>query len=104
MQLLTSYFCFLYLIHLSGYKFEGEVGDCFQGSIRINDELGFLVLGKLDQEYICDADLREILANAELDRNKIPASKETQLRLITSVVYSERFEHKGNTSHVEEVS
>ena len=94
----------MYHVHFRGSEFEGEAANCFQGSIRISDELGFLVLGKLDQEYICEADLREILANAELDMNKIPASKETQLRLITSVVYSERFEHKGKISYVEEVS
>ena len=94
----------MYHVYFSGCEFEGEAGNCIHGHIRINDELGFLVLGKLDQEYICDPDLREILANAELDMNKISAFKETKLRLITSVVYSERFEHKGNTLHEEEVS
>ena len=91
-------------VHFRGCEFEAEAGKYFQGRTRINDELGFLVLGKLDQEYICEADLREILANAELDRNKMLRFKGIQLRLITSVVYSERLEHIGNTSYVEEVS
>ena len=63
--------------------------------IKGHDELGFLDLGRVDQEYIPGPELCEILANTELDRNKMVALKGQQLRLITSVISSERFEHKG---------
>lgn len=63
--------------------------------IKGHDQLGFLDLGRVDQEYIPEPNLRRILANTELDRNKVVAFKGQQLRLITSVISSERFEHKG---------
>ena len=84
-----------YSIHYRNYEVGGEVANTFSGKLQISDELGFLVLGKVDQEYICDAELREILATAELDGDKVAALKGRQLRLITSVVYSSRFQHKG---------
>ena len=61
--------------------------------IKGHDELGFLDLGRVDQEYIPGPKLCEILANTELD--KMVALKGQQLRLITSVISSERVEHKG---------
>ena len=78
--------------HIFLPKFSSE-----RTTIRIkgHDELGFLDLGRVDQEYIPGPNLREILANTELDRSKIIAFKGQQLRLITSVINSERFEHKG---------
>ena len=84
-----------YFIHNRNYEVGGEAANIVSGKLRISDELGFLVLGKVDQEYICDAELREILATAELNSDKVAVFKEQQLRLITSVVYSSRFQHKG---------
>ena len=82
-------------IHNRNYEVGVEAANIVSGKIRISEELGFLVLGKVDQEYICDVDLRDILANAELNSDKVIAFKEQKLRLITSVVYSSKFQHKG---------
>ena len=65
-------------------------------TIAINQELGKLDLGKIDQEYVTDPDLRDILAETELDANKMREYEGQKLGLITSVIYSERFELKGN--------
>lgn len=43
-----------------------------------------------------DPDVRALLANTKLDINKAEVFQDKKLRLITSVVYSERFEVKGN--------
>ena len=65
-------------------------------TVRLCDNQGVLTLGKLSQKYIDDPDLRGILANAELDANKMKAFKECDnLLLITSVIHSEKFELKG---------
>ena len=62
---------------------------------------GVLTLGNLTQKYIIDdPDLRGILANAELDANKMKAFAECdKLLLITSVIYSEKFELNGERMH-----
>ena len=65
-------------------------------TIAINQELGKLDLGKIDQEHVTDPDLRDILAETELDANKMREYEGQKLGLITSVIYSERFELKGN--------
>ena len=65
------------------------------GNIKSNDEKGILALGELSQEYIDDPDLRALLANAELDANKMKSFADDKLLLITSVIYSEKFELKG---------
>lgn len=75
-----------------------QAANCAEAKIKISDELGFLELGRLDQEYIRDSDLRDILANTDLDSNKMKALEGQKLRLITSVIYSERFEVKGTRS------
>ena len=64
--------------------------------IKINEDLGSLELGRIDQEYILDPDLREVLAKTELDINKTGVFEDQELRLITSVIYSQRFVVKGN--------
>ena len=69
-------------------------------AVKLCDKEGVLTLGKLSEKYIDDPDLRAILANAELDANKMEAFAESyQLRLITSVIYSEKFELKGKRMH-----
>lgn len=63
--------------------------------IRMKDGKGYLDLGRVDRDFIDDEKVRKILANTELDSSKMKAFKDQQLRLITSVICSERFEHKG---------
>ena len=53
------------------------------------------MLGRIDQEYIRDPDLREILAKTDIDNEKTGAFEGQQLSLIISVIFSERFEVKG---------
>lgn len=70
------------------------------GTIKLNDDQGVLLLGTLTQKYFDDPDLRAILANAELDANKMKTFAECdKLLLITSVIYSEKFEMKGKRMH-----
>ena len=70
------------------------------GTVRLFDNQGVLTLGKLSQKYIDDPDLRGILANAELDANKMkPFAEYDKLLLITSVIYSGKFELKGERMH-----
>ena len=73
-----------------------QAADCVDAGIRMKKDLGFLHLGKIDQEYIQDPDLREILEKTVLDSNKTGEFEDQELRLITSVVYSQCFELKGN--------
>ena len=69
-------------------------------AVKLCDKEGVLTLGKLSEKYIDDPDLRAILANAELDASKMEAFAESyQLHLITSVIYSEKFEMKGKRMH-----
>ena len=75
---------------------ETQAADCVNAGIRMKKDLGFLHLGKIDQEYIQDPELREILEKTVLDGNKTGEFEDQELRLITSVVYSQRFELKGN--------
>ena len=66
----------------------------------MDDEKGVLALGNLSYKYIDDPDLRGILANAELDASKMKSFAESDiLLLITSIIYSEKFELKGKRMH-----
>ena len=61
-----------------------------------DDDKGVLELGILSQKYIDDPDLRGILANTGMDATKMkPFAECDKLLLITSVIYSEKFELKG---------
>ena len=51
-----------------------------------------LQLGRVGQEYILDSDLRGILSRVVLDANKMIPYQDQELFLITSVVYSKKFE------------
>ena len=65
-------------------------------AIKLNEDKGVLALGNWDQKYIEDPDLRGILANTELDADKMKSFAECdKLLLVTSVIYSEKFELKG---------
>ena len=58
-------------------------------------DLGDLQLGRVGQKYILDPELREILSCAVLDADKMIPYQDQELFLITSVVYSEKFELVG---------
>ena len=76
-----------------------EAGKCVKVNVKIADVLGELILGKLDQEYIKDPDLRELLDMTALDVKRMESLEEQKLRLIYSVIYSEKFELKGKREH-----
>ena len=76
-----------------------DVGKTGEITLTIDDNLGDLQLGKVSEEYILDPDLREILKSFELDTNKMSCLQDQELLLVTSVVYSERFEVQGNRKH-----
>ena len=64
-----------------------------EGNIRLSNDQGVLKLGKLSQKYIDDPDLRGLLAKTELNPKLMKNFAEgDKLLLITSVVYSEKFE------------
>lgn len=66
-----------------------------EGTIELGDGQGDLKLGKLRQRYIEDVDLRKILGETNLDPSKMKNFDKHVLLLITSVIYSEKFELKG---------
>ena len=69
------------------------VGGILEGNIRLSNDQGVLKLGKLSQKYIDDPDLRGLLEKAELSPKLMKNFAEgDKLLLITSVVYSEKFE------------
>ena len=76
-----------------------EAGKFVKVNIKIADDLGELELGKLDQEFFRDPDLREILAKTTLDVDRMKVLEDQKLRLIYSVIYSERFLLKGHRQH-----
>ena len=76
-------------------KIGGDADSFGRKGITISEDLGSLVLGRIDQEYIRDPDLREILAKTDIDKEKTGVFEGQQLSLIISVIFSERFEVKG---------
>ena len=72
------------------------VGGILEGNIRLSNDQGVLKLGKLSQKYVDDPDLRGLLEKAELSPKLMKNFAEgDKLLLITSVVYSEKFELTG---------
>ncbi|XP_067035519.1 uncharacterized protein [Acropora muricata] len=71
------------------------------GGIKLTEDvdLGDLQLGRVGQKYILDLDVRGILSRAVLDANKMIPYQDQELFLITSVVYSEKFEVVGQRRH-----
>ncbi len=90
------YFCFLQRSHV---YVRLEPAKYFKVNVKVVDDLGELELGKLDQEYFKDPDLRELLAQTALDANRMEGLEDQKLRLIYSVIYSERFLLKGKRQH-----
>ena len=66
-----------------------------EGTIELGDGQGDLKLRKLRQRYIEDVDLRKILGETNLEPSKMKNFDKHVLLLITSVIYSEKFELKG---------
>ena len=66
-----------------------------EGTFKSSDDQGVLQLGNLSQNYISDPDLRAILANADLDANKMRDFEDQELLLATSVIYSDKFVLRG---------
>ncbi|XP_067035518.1 uncharacterized protein [Acropora muricata] len=75
------------------------------GGIKLTEDvdLGDLQLGRVGQKYILDLDVRGILSRAVLDANKMIPYQDQELFLITSVVYSEKFEVVGQRRHTREI-
>ena len=67
--------------------------------LKFSDVLGDLELGQLTEEYYKDPDLREILVNTALDRDKMASLEGHHLLLVTSVVYSTKFVLQGSRMH-----
>ncbi|XP_067035750.1 uncharacterized protein [Acropora muricata] len=80
-----------------------NVSDVGEVKLTAADHLGDLLLGKLSEEYIEDPDLRGILACAVLDADKMIPYQHGELFLMTSVVYSEKFEVVGKRKQEREV-
>ena len=68
-------------------------------NVKTADVLGELELGKLDQEYFNDPDLRDLLDKTALDVTRMKTLEDQKLRLIYSVIYSEKFLLKGKREH-----
>ena len=86
---------YLYHLYLSRRERHLDVGELGKGKVVSIDDLGYLELGKVSQEYITDPDLRDILVQTALDYNKVNSFEDSKLLLITSVVYSEKLEVHG---------
>ena len=71
------------------------IGDIGEINLTANVNLGDLQLGRVGQKYILDLDLRKILSCAVLDPDKMIPYQDEDLLLITSVIYSEKFEVVG---------
>ena len=67
--------------------------------MEVTDDLGKLELGRLDHEYLKDPNLCQILAKTVLDVNMMQRLENQELRLIYSVIYSERFLLHGKRKH-----
>lgn len=70
-----------------------------QGNIKLCGDQGVLQLGTISQKYIDDPDLRGLLANTTLDVDKMKSFEDSDLLLITSAIYSEKFELTGERLH-----
>jgi len=76
----------------SSHELRVEIGGhVTEGTFKSSDEQGVLQLGNLSQNYISDPDLRAVLANADLDVNKMKDFEDQKLLLATSVIYSDKF-------------
>lgn len=89
----------------SSQEFKLEVENVAGATYRTVDCPGDLVLGKLDEEYFEDPDIREILSNFKLDEEKMKPFEDAQkIYLVTSVVYSDKFKIKGKPERSDSVN
>ena len=85
----------LLFLKLSSCQFGVDISGAMEVTFKLHKDLGNLELGKLSRKYIIDPDIRSLLAETVLDVVKMEAYKDDGLRLITSVIYSEKFELTG---------
>ena len=95
LSLLDSFFLSLFDFHDSHTQIDLNIGDMGEIKRTADDNLGDLQLGRVRQEYIIDPDLRVILSCTVLDADKMIPYHDQELFLITSVVYSKKFEVVG---------
>ena len=69
-----------------------EISDEMEVTVKGQQDLGDIRLGKLSQQYITDPDIRSLLAKTILDTNKMEPHEDDKLLLITSVIYSDELE------------
>ena len=74
---------------------EVQVGAFANAKVKVNKEIGNLEMGKIHKVYVQEPGLRDILKLIELDSDKVKDIRGHKLRLITSVVYSERLKLRG---------
>ena len=76
----------------SSRQFGVDISGAMEVTVKLHEDLGDLGLGKLSQKYITDPDIRGLLDNTALDVKKMKPYDEDELHLITSVIYSDKFE------------
>ncbi|XP_078357894.1 uncharacterized protein LOC144642722 [Oculina patagonica] len=76
-----------------------KAANMVEGKLKISCDFGKLELGKLDEEYFNDPGMNSILQETELDTKQMTRFENAELRLIYSVIYSERFELKGKKQY-----
>ena len=89
---IKPYSCFL---KLSAHQFGVDISGELEVTVKQVEDLGDLRLGKLSQKYVTDPDIRGLLADTALDAKKMEPYNQDELLLITSVIYSEKFELTG---------
>ncbi len=94
----AAFRCYCFLQH-SNVSVKLDAAKTVKVNVKVEDDLGELELGKLDQEYFKDPDLRELLAKTALDADRMKGLKDQKLYLIYSVFYSERLLLKGKRKH-----
>ena len=91
-----SLFCSIWF---SKFEAEFQAGTSANAKVKVNQGIGILELGKIDKVYLRDPEVRDILQLTELDSDRAKDIQGHKLRLITSVVYSERFKLGGKRFH-----
>jgi len=79
----------------SSRQFGVDISAAMEVTVKLHEDLGDLRLGKLSQKYTNGLDIRSLLAKTALGIKKMEAYEEDELHLITSVIYSEKFELTG---------
>ena len=96
---LFFFFFFVYFHNNSHLEMDLDIADMGEIKLTNDVDLGDLELGRIGQKYILDPELHGILSRAVLDADKMIRYQDQELFLITSVVYSEKFEVVGQRRH-----